>query len=285
MRAKSWLKLWTSVFEEPALMVACKKYPYLFQGWVGLLVCALKCGRDGRLETNDGPMTIAMISETVHLDPRKIRRILGWTCAQRWTTSIDTDRGTVYIISEWSEYQETSAAHRMRSMRSRNRALHGYEKVTSIVTGEVEGDTSCTNVHSVSVVPPVVPTVGTTPSVDARAREVKGAENKAIRIKVSKKPPRFHLDMDMFEWVGIDEKEMEYMRKLAPACDIEGELRKAAGWVKGDPSRKKTNWPKFIYGWLGRAQDRGGSRSAGGKVDRMAETRARLKQLEGQDDE
>jgi hypothetical protein len=47
-----------------------------------------------------------------------------------------------------------------------------------------------------------------------------------------------------------------------PALDVLAESRKALGWVNSNPHRKKTarGMSKFLFGWMSRAQDRGGVR-------------------------
>lgn len=43
-----------------------------------------------------------------------------------------------------------------------------------------------------------------------------------------------------------------------PAVDVPGECRKAHGWIEANPRRRKTarGMPKFLFGWLERAQNR-----------------------------
>lgn len=49
---------------------------------------------------------------------------------------------------------------------------------------------------------------------------------------------------------------------LYPAVDIMQELRKMAGWLDANPSKRKTKRGilRFVNGWLSREQDRGGSK-------------------------
>lgn len=48
-----------------------------------------------------------------------------------------------------------------------------------------------------------------------------------------------------------------------PAVDIESELRKMREWLLANPSKRKTNYRKFINNWLSREQDKGGSQKPG----------------------
>jgi len=45
-----------------------------------------------------------------------------------------------------------------------------------------------------------------------------------------------------------------------PACDIDQELREMREWLLANPTKKKSNYKKFITNWLSREQDKGGSR-------------------------
>ena len=47
-----------------------------------------------------------------------------------------------------------------------------------------------------------------------------------------------------------------------PACDIEHELRGMKEWLLSNPSKKKSNYRKFITNWLSRQQDKGGTKSS-----------------------
>jgi hypothetical protein len=56
-----------------------------------------------------------------------------------------------------------------------------------------------------------------------------------------------------------------------PACDIDLEIAKSMEWVKANPAKgRKSNWRKFLNGWLARTQDSGGTKNGSGKPDRLA---------------
>jgi hypothetical protein len=62
-------------------------------------------------------------------------------------------------------------------------------------------------------------------------------------------------------WELTAAKEREYVEAF-PGLDVLGEFRKARQWLLDDPKRRKTasGMPRFLGGWLGRANDRGGGR-------------------------
>lgn len=66
----------------------------------------------------------------------------------------------------------------------------------------------------------------------------------------------------------VRQAKVDFWASLYTAVDVIGELRKMVGWLDANPTRRKTasGVEKFITGWLGRAQDQGGSSSAGLRV-------------------
>lgn len=67
------------------------------------------------------------------------------------------------------------------------------------------------------------------------------------------------------EWFLPERLLVEY-RKSFPALDVEGEFRKARAWCVSNPGKCKTprGMPKFIGGWLERAQNYAGRNGANG---------------------
>jgi hypothetical protein len=71
-------------------------------------------------------------------------------------------------------------------------------------------------------------------------------------------------------WQGITAPDRSEWRSAFPAVDIDAELAASGLWLKANPHKaKRTNWRKFIVGWLKNAQDKGGTRrgygAAGGQ--------------------
>jgi hypothetical protein len=59
----------------------------------------------------------------------------------------------------------------------------------------------------------------------------------------------------------ITQDQIERWKELYPAVDVMQELRKMAGWCEASPNKRKTRAGilRFITGWLGRVQDKGGN--------------------------
>jgi hypothetical protein len=70
-------------------------------------------------------------------------------------------------------------------------------------------------------------------------------------------------------WQGITDADLQEWRLAYPACDLAGELARATSWLKANPTKAhKSNWRKFVVGWLTRSQDKGGTnRTAGRRPD------------------
>lgn len=59
---------------------------------------------------------------------------------------------------------------------------------------------------------------------------------------------------------GVEQEAIDKWASLYPAVDVMQELRKMAGWLDANRTRRKTRRgiEKFINGWLAREQDKGG---------------------------
>ena len=77
-------------------------------------------------------------------------------------------------------------------------------------------------------------------------------------------------------WQGITDGDRQEWSLAYPACDLAGELARATSWLKANPTRAhKSNWRKFVVGWLTRSQDKGGTnRTAGQRPDEKPPPRA-----------
>lgn len=60
----------------------------------------------------------------------------------------------------------------------------------------------------------------------------------------------------------VTRSEAERYQILYPAVDVMQELRNAAGWLEGNPTRRKTKAgiKRYINGWLAKEQDKGGGK-------------------------
>lgn len=67
-------------------------------------------------------------------------------------------------------------------------------------------------------------------------------------------------------WKGITDEDRQSWATAYPAAGLAVELAKASEWLKANPLKaKRTNWRKFLVGWLTRCQDGGGTQRGNGR--------------------
>lgn len=73
-------------------------------------------------------------------------------------------------------------------------------------------------------------------------------------------------------WHGITEQDRSTWATAFPACTLDIELVRASEWLKSNSTKaKKSNWRRFLVGWLSRSQDKGGTiRTVGKSADEFA---------------
>ena len=82
-----------------------------------------------------------------------------------------------------------------------------------------------------------------------------------------------NFNFDTEKWEGIKTKDIEGWKEAYPADNVELELKAMKEWLLSNPTKKKSNYRKFITNWLKRQQDRGGSKGLRPK-DTWAEKKA-----------
>jgi len=68
----------------------------------------------------------------------------------------------------------------------------------------------------------------------------------------------FNAESNCFE--NIDDAQKKLWREAYPSVNLEIELSKAIVWLKANPTKKKSNYNKFLSGWFSRCQDSGGTK-------------------------
>lgn len=61
------------------------------------------------------------------------------------------------------------------------------------------------------------------------------------------------------KWRNISAADISGWEEAYPACDVNAELLKMREWLLANPSKKKSNYRRFITNWLTRQQDSGGT--------------------------
>jgi hypothetical protein len=67
-------------------------------------------------------------------------------------------------------------------------------------------------------------------------------------------------------WQGITDADRTAWATAYPAASLTAELAKAGEWLRSNPNKaKRSNWRKFLTGWLTRCQDGGGTDRGNGR--------------------
>lgn len=83
----------------------------------------------------------------------------------------------------------------------------------------------------------------------------------SVTTKPAKEKINFNFESGQFEGISNDKKTQWAV--AFPAVDIDLELKRAALWVMDNPSKRKSNWGRFLTNWFKRTQERGGNRTYG----------------------
>lgn len=89
-------------------------------------------------------------------------------------------------------------------------------------------------------------------------------------------PPVVTLPLNDGTASPVGEADVAKWSELYPAVDVVAELRKMAGWLDANPTRRKTKAGirRFVNNWLAKEQDRGGSAPAPTYQSKAAERNA-----------
>jgi hypothetical protein len=60
-------------------------------------------------------------------------------------------------------------------------------------------------------------------------------------------------------FVGIPYEDMKRWTDTYPAVNIAGEIKKAAEWMRSNPTKRKSNYRRFLTNWFSRTQEHGGT--------------------------
>lgn len=100
-----------------------------------------------------------------------------------------------------------------------------------------------------------------------------------ITSSAKKRQPRHKVVFQDGEFIGIPDAVFDSWALAYPNVNAKSELRKAAAWILSNPKNRKTDYLKFLNGWLGRARPdaqakfdpvayiNGQNRSAGNVID------------------
>lgn len=172
--------------------------------------------------------------------------------------------------------------HRCRCVEIREKRSQAAKSAAS---GRWSGDASrianASQTHSKRIANGCHPTsTSTSTSYSSASTDVEDTQQAAPVVATSDPPkrrkrsqPKDSIQWDLESgWQGITEQDRIAWATAFPACTLDIELVRAAEWLKSNSTKaKKSNWRRFLVGWLSRSQDKGGTiRTVGKSADEFA---------------
>jgi hypothetical protein len=156
---------------------------------------------------------------------------------------VDETAATLTFPNFWqwnTPAKDTTAAERMRKHREKERVTRNTVTVTAPLRVTVTPDkTRQDKIEDIPAAP--VPT------------------SKPPKASRSPAKPRVHWDCES-GWKDITDADRQEWAAAFPGAVLEQELAKATAWLKANPTKaRRSNWRRFLVGWLQRCQDKGGT--------------------------
>jgi hypothetical protein len=190
--------------------------------------------------TSDGVMT-----NSYPEDLDDIAGIQGFGQAMQSAGWLEVDETAATLtfpnFGQWNTpAKDTTAAERMRKHREKERVTRNTVTVTAPLRVTVTPD---------------------------KTRQDKIEDIPAAPVPTSKPPkasrppakPRVHWDCES-GWQDITDADRKEWAEAFPGAVLDQELAKATAWLRANPTKaRRSNWRRFLVGWLQRCQDKGGT--------------------------
>jgi hypothetical protein len=149
--------------------------------------------------------------------------------------------------------KDSTAAERMRKHREKQRVAQPAVTVTAPLRATVAPDKTRQDKKEEYI--PAAPVPTSEPAKPSRSR--------------AKPSMLWSADAG---WQGISDADRSEWAAAFPAAVLDQELAKATAWLRANPKRAvRSNWRRFLVGWLQRCQDKGGTvREPGNRPDGVA---------------
>jgi len=72
--------------------------------------------------------------------------------------------------------------------------------------------------------------------------------------------PRIDFNFSIQKWIGITENNLVDWQAAYPACNVGLEIDRAGLWLLSNPTKRKSNYRRFLTNWMVRTQEKGGTR-------------------------
>lgn len=194
-------------------------------------------------------------------NPKKIQRSIGATAddmklliAKEFIIPFESG---VIVITHWKQhnYIQKDRYHPTRHFKEKSQLV--IDKAGQYTFADVSKlDTSC--IHSVYQLDTEV-RLGKDRIGKGRIEEDICAEPLQASPPEPEEPPVISLILNDKSRYPIGQAQVDEWSELYPAVDVMQELRKMAGWLDANPSKRKTKRGilRFVNGWLAREQDKG----------------------------
>lgn len=194
-------------------------------------------------------------------NPKKIQRSIGATAddmklliAKEFIIPFESG---VIVITHWKQhnYIQKDRYHPTRHFKEKSQLV--IDKAGQYTFADVSKlDTSC--IHSVYQLDTEV-RLGKDRIGKGRIEEDMCAEPLQVSPPEPEEPPVISFILNDKSRYPIRQAQVDEWSGLYPAVDIMQELRKMAGWLDENPSKRKTKRGilRFVNGWLAREQDKG----------------------------
>lgn len=231
MTRRNWIKIYPEGFLRRTLYCEIPD-PGERWVWIGFLCLAGDNAFDGKIcLTDDMGYTDEQLAKLLDVG---IDALISAKEKMIKYKKISVDKNNVICILSWKTYQ--SEYKRQRDYRIE------YKKLQRKVTDK-----------SYSKKLPI------DRDIDIDIEEDKDKEKNNSAPSELEAKPKINFNFTNRKWENITKEDAIFWKETYPACDIKTELKKAKGWLVGNPNKKKKNYMRFINNWLSRRQESGGS--------------------------
>lgn len=222
--------------------------------WFELMDLAGKCNHAGAFINSKGiPYTsIDDIATQIDRDNDELSLCMNFFINEGMV-SLDED---IYSLANWNEYQNEAGLEAIREKKRIRQAKWREKKRLSCSNVDgVDGLQTSTQAST-----PCLPSI-IDKELDIDIRDIEsnkgGAETAPPR--KPKEPAVISLILNDKSEYPITQKDINQWELLYPAVNVLQELRKMAGWLDANPTRRKTKAgiKRFVNNWLSREQDKG----------------------------
>ena len=222
-----------------------------------LLFSGLWCMADaeGRLEYR--PLRVK--AEVLPYDDCDVDQLVNELEQRGFVRRYTVDDVTILVIPKFLDHQRPHPKEPTESFPPEENATAGNKFVQAVNKSGTAGNKFVRAVYDCASYPSPFNPSPSNPSV---------MEPDKSAALPKRQPQKDSISWDSFEgWQGITDADRDAWLIAYPAAGTTTELAKASEWLKANPTKaKRSNWRKFVTGWLSRCQDGGGTRTGDPRI-------------------